>query len=285
MFKEFLKGSLFTAESLVTYWSGVHKTNVPVGGTIPQEDIDDAEEHDFHNIPVTWNNQALGYVCRFDISRDRTLTSRILKPYSQWVISREESLPQVARILSDHGTHNYPLFFVPSNIQEPLGVLTYADLNRRSCYIYTYTMINFIEQWAKKRIAFHYGRQRRLDPAWMESLKGLTHTGSKKTPTRWHYLKRKAGPNGNPLDVSEFKDLIHVIQNDIATKEPTSKFPTEVVKTAKDLRIRIAHPVKLIVPKGDEQMLHRIPEFWQYMVSFVDNNDFNDKNGGWPNQS
>jgi len=168
-------------------------------------------------------------------------------------------------------------------------VITYADLNRRSCYIYTYTMINFVEQWIKKRIISHYGSGRRLNPNWMESLK-LKETRHKnkatgKKITRWDVLDAALRSGDGPLGLTYFDDLMHVLEYDTAMALDRQELSSQVRETSIDLRLKVAHPVKLLLPRSDDPSeLRRLRDFWQFMIPFIQRNDFNDKNGRWPNE-
>ena len=180
------------------------------------------------------------------------------------------------------GVDDYPLFFVMNeNNHDPIGIMTYADLNRRASYIYTYVLLVFLEQWIKKQILKKYCNERRkLSDEWMNTLSlkkrrdGIT--------TKAHLIGLAKKKNESTLTLCGLDDLIHVLRNDPNLSNELAQIPRHTLPAAVAIRPKIAHPTKLIVPrKSAAESLRHLSLLWRDTISFIRNNDFNEKNGRW----
>jgi len=167
---------------------------------------------------------------------------------------------------------DYNFYFVQANGRTPKGILTYADLNRRTVYIYCYVMLNFLEQWIKKLIMEKYEEPNRtLSPSWMLSL------GEKR---KQELISEAKDRDQTAMGVADLEDLIQVLTLDL---EPSmSNDRRRMLNAARVIRTGVAHPVKLLVPRGDSDALRHLIWFWKEMIPLVRTNDVNWKNGGWP---
>ncbi len=153
--------------------------------------------------------------------------------------------------------------------------MTYADLNRRTAYIFSYTLLLFLEQWIRKKIVEKYGRSdRTLAEDWVETLGAKRKTKLQ----RWSEEKQEG-----LLSVCDIKDLIKVLQQDPKLEGELRQVDKGILPLANKIRVKVAHPTKLLLPRdrGREQ-LKRLALFWERTIPFVEDNDFNEKNGGWP---
>ena len=146
---------MFTARALSTQW--VDCRILRIGEQVTQEKIDESRNLDIDNLPVSDDSGVLGYARVADLHRHQVVsTSHLYRRYAESIIGPSERLLGLARRFLDDGVESYRLYFVSDGSSNPLGVMTYADLNRRSSYIYCYVMISFLEQWIKKEIVSKY---------------------------------------------------------------------------------------------------------------------------------
>ena len=271
MFLELLNNDVFTAKNLVTPWNQTKK--IQLGSRVSRTLLKETSGMDVDNIPVCEGNSVLGYAKRGRLRAGEIVTRRHLyRSTSRCTVDPSSQLPDlVAKIRSD-GLQDYKLYVVQSPSKTPQGVMTYADLNRRTVYINCYVLLNFLEQWVKGRIMAKYGElNRTLNHLWMSTL-GVQ---------RAEELLKEAQERGQtPLGVADLGDLIRVLKEDL---EPDmSNDRRRMVDAALPLRTKVAHPVKLLLPKSDLDSLSHLFHLRRGMMPVVRENDFNEKNGGWP---
>jgi hypothetical protein len=271
VFIELLDDEMFTARALSTQW--VDCRILRIGEHVTQEKINESRNLDIDNLPVSDDSGVLGYARVADLHRDQVVNaSHLFRRYAESIIGPSERLLGLARRFLDDGVESYRLYFVSDGSSNPLGVMTYADLNRRSSYIYCYVMISFLEQWIKKEIVSKYQTAgRRLRDDWMSSL------NSDRTAELLLWAKEKSQTT---LGVANLSDLIQVLRRDL--KPRTDRSFRRMLASAEALRPRIAHPVKLLVPRSDSNSLSHLIDFWREMMPIIQQNDLNEKNGGWP---
>src|SRR6059036_2823109 len=109
--------------------------------------------------------------------------------------------------LIEQGTKGFPILFVKNGGGATIGILNYSDLNRKSVYLYSYTMLLFLEHWIKESI-----RKSALDQGLtnkcVETLSGLPARDTK-YKNRLDQLMSTARNRGQqPLVACDLKDLV-----------------------------------------------------------------------------
>lgn len=281
MFSELLKNRIFTAEALKTDLSSVlfitlHSSTKEVNDALERSS---AQHEDYDNIIIKEGECLKGFIPRERLKKFKgDLSSQYIK-FDNYIFSANESIDNIiTRISKDMEKSEFPRIYLISKEENQMGVMTYADLNRRSVYIYNYIIISFVEQWLRARIAQNYKeRGRILSEKWMNSLKQI----DRKKLLRFSSLKHES-----TLSVASLKDLIYVFKNDSSFEELRSRFgeviPDETLNDIISIRDRIMHPTKLLVSKNkkreDMQILKRISKL---STDFLVRKDRNEKNQGW----
>lgn len=271
MFLELLNNEVFTAKNLVTPWNQTKKAQL--GSKIPRNLLTEALTMNVDNIPICSGSDIIGYAKREQLHPGEVVTRKLLyRGISRCVVNPSSRLPDLADRIRSDGLRDYELYVVRAMGKPPLGVMTYADLNRRTVYIYCYILLNFLEQWVKGRIVMKYREPNRsLSPLWMTSL------GAQREK---ELFEDAEGRGQTPLGVADLSDLVQVLREDL--KPRMGNDWRRMVNAAMMLRTRVAHPVKLLLPKADLNSLRNLIYFWRGMMPLVQKNDFNERNRGWP---
>jgi hypothetical protein len=267
---------------MVTLWSQCLKVGVNDEPAIIAKKVKEAKEQDFDNLAVVDDGALLGYVAVGNLKIAQIKRS-LIQPFQGHTIGSSELLPRVVERIMMKGVEPCRLYFVLDEHAKPIGIMTYADLNRKTSYIYTYTLILFLEQWLKKRIVekFHV-RGQKQDDSWITTLEHMKGIGGKSAK---ELLKDKATNGGTPLSWANLEHLVHVFTNDKLLQEDFRRV-RGLCPDAAYLRPRVAHPVKLLISRSRaREDIRRLKRFWTRMEPFVRVNDFNEKNRGWPVES
>lgn len=269
-FVELLDGEMFTAKSMATKWENCRK--LFLGERVSREKIREAKDLDIDNLPVVDGPTVLGYAKTDELRQGMVVSqSHIHHSFQESMVGSSERLPALARRFLQDGMENYNLYFVTDGGRNLLGIMTYADLNRRTSYIYSYVMISFLEQWAKMQIENKYRLVgRRLSTRWMSSLDA----------ERRSLLARQAAEkHQSTLGVASLDDLIRILRRDV--KQDMDRDFKRMLASALSIRPRVAHPVKLLVPRKDSEGLSHLVRFWDGMLPLIEQEDHNFKVGGW----
>jgi hypothetical protein len=205
MFTELLDLPLFRAKSMATEWRDVLKIETTIGRKVPSEIVQEAQRRDFDCLPVVQGQEVLGYV-RVEGLRDNILGRSMVQPRIDHEIPWSMSLPQLAARLSHDRLSPTKMYFVMENSSDVHGILTYADLNRRASYIYSYTLLAFLEQWIRGRITDEYETtDGTLGSTWL----GTLSVGRRRTLRKWARTHRES-----VLSACELRDLLMVLKRD-----------------------------------------------------------------------
>lgn len=281
MFSELLKNRIFTAEALKTDLSSVLFITLDSSTKEVNDALErsSAQHEDYDNIIIKEGECLKGFIPREKLKKIKgDLSSQYIK-FDNYIFSANESIDNIiTRISKDMEKSEFPRIYLISKEENQMGVMTYADLNRRSVYIYNYIIISFVEQWLRARIAQNYKEPGRiLSEKWMNSLK---------QNVRNKLLGFSSSKHESTLSVASLKDLIYVFKNDSSFEELRSRFgeviPDETLNDIISIRDRIMHPTKLLVSKNkkreDMQILKRISKL---STDFLVRKDRNEKNQGW----
>jgi hypothetical protein len=269
-FVELLSGELFTAKSTATKWEDCRK--LLLGERVSREMIREAKDLDIENLPIAEGSTVIGYAKTHELRQGMVVSqSKIHHSFQESIVDSSERLPALARRFLQDGLDNYKLYFVTDGGRNPLGIMTYADLNRRTSYIYSYVMMSFLEQWAKMQIENRYRLVgRRLSKKWMSSLS----VERRSLLVRWAAEKHQS-----TLGVASLEDLVRILRRDV--KQDMDRNFKRMLASALSIRPRVAHPVKLLVPRKDSEGLSHLLRFWDGMLPLIEREDYNFKVGGW----
>lgn len=283
MFKDLLENQVFRALSISTKLSGDCAT-VDVNsnpGEIESIIKRASKQHDdYDNIVVKDGLSYIGFINREELANHiDDFDGRFVSKMGNYALQSNDNLATVINRLkedSNRSTAQRLYFVLDRNV--PVGLFTYSDLNRRSVYIYFYTLILFLEQWIREKIADNHRLPgRKLDPRWMNSL-------SQKERSNLHELSISKGES--TLSVAGLNLLIKAYKKDGALAWTWGQHKDIVTKKllnfAEEIRPKVMHPTKLLVPRN--RIFDRLKSL-QYlstqMRELIQREDFNTKNGGW----
>lgn len=283
MFLELFNGSIFKVESLQTKISEVCSIDINDSKDEIQKALRRAstKEEDYDNIVIIQNGKPKGFVSREELSRSSgNLNEITIKKVKNYNFKVNDSLNKVIKkIKEDYEiTDEINLYFITNN-ETVTGIITYADLNRKSVYIYNYILYSFVEQWLRKQISKEYkNKNRRISDKWMMAL----NEGQK-----MELMKRSKKQGESTISVCDLFHLVQVFKKDpkftTLREETTDKLTVKTLEDLVSMRPKIAHPTKLLVPKDKiKDRLTRLMRISDLVEMFIPYEDFNEKNGGWP---
>lgn len=283
MFIELLDNEIFTAKDLAT--NNESLCAVTLHSSTEEVDkvsmIASQENGDYDNIIVKEGGKLIGFIPREQLkTHNGNLSSLQFKKFENYTFDARENIKSIIeRIKEDVERSELPNIYLITDRDYQLGIMTYADLNRRSVYIYNYIIVLFIEQWIKANIARNYmTRNRKISNNWMKSL----DSKRKKQLIQWSKEKGES-----TLSVASITDLIQIF-----TKEPSlsslrenyrEKIPNKTLADIIFIRPKVMHPTKLLVPKNDiKNGLKRLMRISKLTDDLIRQEDFNEKNQSLP---
>ncbi|WMT45442.1 MAG: hypothetical protein RE469_04415 [Cuniculiplasma divulgatum] len=286
MFIELLNNEIFKAKNLatnknslcaVTFDSSIREVNDALYEASPGNG-------DYDNIIVNDGDRLMGFIPREQLEANRDNISRrkhMTKKFENYTLSAEESVRSIVeRIYVDFEKTGSSNAYLVKNDDEELGIMTYADFNRRSVYIYNYVIILFLEQWLKENISKTFvTKYRKISINWMKSL------DQKRTTV---LTKRSKEKDESTLAVASIDDLITVFKKESALQYIRNKhretLPDKTLADIVSMRPKVMHPTKLLIPKCDiKSGLLRLVRISRLVDDFIRYEDSNKKNQGWPN--
>lgn len=151
---------------------------------------------------------------------------------------------------SSDKTTSPPIFLIINKNDDkdnPIGLMTYWDLNRRSVYTFIYTIFVYFEQAMKIEV--------------YES-----HKNGYENCIRDFIQKRDANKNKPRITYNrtddlkynisklQFRELQTLLYDDHAFPNIQKKFPKDVICAIGEKRNRIAHPVNLVIDNGPNEI-------------------------------
>lgn len=283
MFRELLNNQIFSAMSLGTK---LDKNCAYVDLQSSTKEIESIierasrENDDFDNIVVKDGTSYIGVISREDLSKHiNDLKEMHISKVNRYSINEDDGLSKVLnRLKDDFSRSDEPKLYFITDHGVPLYIFTYSDLNRRSVYIYFYTLILFLEQWIREKIAENHRLQgRRLDPRWMNALS---------QDERRNLHNSSVSKKESTLSVAGLKHLIKAYKKDGAlewVRQMHSEIITgKLLNYTEFLRPKVMHPTKLLVPRGDFSNRLKCLQYVSTQISkLIQEEDFNSKNGGW----
>ena len=198
--------------------------------------------------------------------------------FQNWRVDCETKLPDLALKMASDYNNECPLYFVTRG-DDVLGIATYADLNRKTCYLYTYTLTLALEHWIKLSIMklkppLKSGNSNR---DWVRILSSRARRERRTLPLRdkiknrveeLMYLARTE--KASILTFCYFEELLRIVKEDEDFHSVFSKIRGPTYSNANEFRLRVAHPTKLLVPnKSTENELRQLAQFWKDTRQFL----------------
>ncbi len=277
--RDLMGDELFTVSSLMTPLSETLCVKREESYFL-EEKAKKAKCGDFDNLPFWKNGELQGFVRVSDIHKHNyDLDAIPVMPIRSFSIDQRKTLHEaIDKIKACEAYHDNPvtdepnLYFVTTE-DGPVGVLTYADLNRKSCYVYSYIMLMSLEQALREAIEKAYSKIERKN-AWMGKLR----------PGQQNRLKGLSiDQKESTLSCAGLEDMVVVVENDPAVKKIWEMrykgIGEETLDSAVKMRNRIAHPNKLLVPRNKRvDCIKGLSRFWKDMHAFVLEYDKNSRN-------
>ncbi len=271
-----LDGDFFTARNIVTSWKDVLRTTSIASKNEWEDVIYQAEARGYSNVVIVdeWDNPR-GYV---NVERirgrpfDEGKIGAIADPF---IISASERFPSLASRFSSEYSEGCPLYLVNLG-RDKWGIATYADLNRKTGYLYTYALILALEQWIKNTILHDFPplEGEHSNPEWVD---GLKFKDANKL------LRDAKAQKECCLSLCYLGQLIRIVNKNKKFEYMKNILPQAVFHHANSIRVRVAHPTKLLVPNSNARSeLHSLAQFWEAAEKFVkDYAPGNTKNRNW----
>lgn len=280
MFKELLSNNFFRTRSLVTRWPDeCISIEDRYEEKVPPKEIERAEAKKVTNLIVAKGGHPIGFVPVHVAKRTVVLKETSVRKGEQFRVSANLRLVELTERLVKLGTKQFPILFVVDQDDMTIGILNYSDLNRKSVYLYSYTLLLFLEHWVKDSV-----RESASDRGLTEScVKILSKLPARNMPHKGNRLDQllstARGRNQLPLLACDLKDLIYILESDEGMR---GKHPglsaTSLDFAARFLRNRVAHPNNLLIPtRKSDAVLVKLHTFFEEMERFVRKHDINDK--------
>ena len=167
-----------------------------------------------------------------------------LIPSDGYFVNHQTTLLQAAKKMVDLKSNENQIFFATNEKKECCGIFNYADFNKRICYFYTYGVILMLEQLCRVNIERLFDQSSQMRDEWLNSL----GQKDRKKIGEWSVK------NGESmLSCATLTQLLKVIaksdRSDAGVKF-LKKYADSLTALNK-IRIRVAHPVKLLVKRNE----------------------------------
>ena len=283
--RNLLQSAPFQAQSLITPKDEFVSLETNATRIEVTDIVKNARNKHISSIVIFENHRPIGY--SVIPTSDRRLKS--YDPRSQYIKFRprhylnyddtlEEIISKFVDVdnLSDK-TASPPIFLIADekgNRDDPMGLMTYWDLNRRSVYSFIYTIFVYFEQSMKIEI--------------YKSHKNGYHNCirdfiQRRDANRQNPRRTYDGTDGLKLNISKLKflELQNLLYDAHASPEVQEKFPTEVIVAVGSKRNQIAHPVNLVMDNGLANLAKNLRTLYTICVkakALVIDHDDNSKN-------
>ncbi len=283
MFVELFDSKIFKADSLKTLISDVLYIDLNSSKEAIQNAIQKAspENEDYDNIVIKRDGKSVGFIPREELKNfNGNLNNLKYKKTKMYMFNASDTLDiLIKRIKDDYKQdRSINLYFI-TNENAETGIITYADLNRRSVYIYNYIIYLFVEQWLRKQISDVFRIEgRKIDKNWMKYLE---------KSQKEKLIKNAIDKKESTISVCNFDDLLLVFKKDPKFETLRSSMKEELslktLESLRSMRPKIAHPTKLLVRKDKIQdSLRELTCVSELTKGFIPKEDSNEKNLGWP---
>ena len=138
----------------------------------------------------------------------------------------------------DRYRDHYPLYSVLDPKRRIVGIINFADLNRRPVYIVAYAALVNLETYLKTEIRKAYGKD---DLSWLDIL----------DPKEREKIDTIRKGNGvGYLDSISLKHLVSLVKSEKCKFKITKQSELDSLEAVSNLRNRIAHPVSMLIRKS-----------------------------------
>lgn len=249
---EVLNSPVFSALNLVTDWNEVKKIYLDQDGS-PEEEhrldnelaVKDADVSNFDNIVILKAGIPYGFAKRTDVPTDFSIDDSKIKKIREYKFNSSASYLNALKLIAKKDKpNNHGLYFVYDGGQVPEGIITYADFNKKSVYLYCYALLSSVELWAKRMIANHFSEP----SGWLSLLE------SERERRIMRYSQRNLE---KPIDCVGFPDIYKIITStpDLCSQAIREGLTCPVLTSLLKIRDRIAHPVKLLLSRSSYSIL------------------------------
>ena len=146
--EEFTRNNYFTVFSLMT--PNLDWLWIDINNRKYDEKVEEAKKNDVFNLVVKDNGTTLGYINLEDLNDD--MNKKLEKVNKHIIPSSMPLYDLTAKMIKDAKNierERSPLYFVTSpgaDSRDPIGLVTFWDLNRAPSYIFSYSILVYLEQ-------------------------------------------------------------------------------------------------------------------------------------------
>ena len=266
MLSEILNNSSFKARELMTKkakWLYLDKFD---DKNLREKAFEEARDKKIDNLPVCRDYIPVGYVKVPEPGTNFSgIDEELVSIKEMDKIEENDSISKlVTKFIS--GFDSQKLYFV-SKGAEITGLINHSDLNRKSVYIYLYTRLVAMEQGIRKQIKQAYeGYQEREI-----FLSLFNFFGERRRRQLVNEIHEEA-----LVSLLFLPEMIKIIQSDVKLRVFHSHYGQGLLTVANKVRIRIAHPTKLLIPgRTALKELLNIKEFLEGADSIIIDNEKN----------
>ena len=255
--EEFTRNNYFTVFSLMTpkldwLWIDINNRNY-------DEKVKEAKKKEFFNLVVKDNESTLGYINLEDLNDD--INKKLEKVNEHIIPSSMPLYDLTAKMIKDAKNlerERSPLYFVTSpgaDSRDPIGLVTLWDLNRAPSYIFSYSILVYLEQTLLFKIKDSHKSWENHDSV-INKIKA--------TYPKLRYIedldKFIRGPQYKHKALSKLglPELLAFYMNDPHIVDMKEKIIDDLVnhfKSSEGIRNRIGHPINLLVRDDDDNFL------------------------------
>ena len=238
------------------------------GGNI-NDGLEKANKIGISNLVVKDGEITKGYINVHELEENQRTSDNwkdFIKPYKEHLLKSSLTLLQTAKIMTKDSKglkrEKSPLYFVinpDSKQDEPIGLMTFWDLNRAPAYIYSYAIQTYLEHTILLAI-------RDSHKQWEDHSQVLQSIESDYIRALSNFLEG-GDYNYNALSKLGFPEMFEFYRKDPHTDKERIKFPEDLIEyisEPNDFRNRVGHPVRLLVEDNDKfhDDIERLSVIW-----------------------
>ncbi len=255
--EEFTRNNYFTVFSLMT--PNLDWLWIDINNRKYDEKVEEAKKKDVFNLVVKDNGTTLGYINLEDLNDD--INKKLEKVNKHIIPSSMPLYDLTAKMIKDAKNierERSPLYFVTSpgaDSRDPIGLVTFWDLNRAPSYIFSYSILVYLEQTLLFKI-------RDSHKSWENHDSVLSKVRSINPNLRYIEALEKfiRGPQYEYKALSKLglPELLAFYMNDPHIVDMKEKITDDLVnyfKSSDGVRNRIGHPINLLVRDDDDNFL------------------------------
>ena len=255
--EEFTRNNYFTVFSLMT--PNLDWLWIDINNRKYDEKVEEAKKNDVFNLVVKDNGTTLGYINLEDLNDD--INKKLEKVNKHIIPSSMPLYDLTAKMIKDAKNierERSPLYFVTSpgaDSRDPIGLVTFWDLNRAPSYIFSYSILVYLEQTLLFKI-------RDSHKSWENHDSVLNKVRSINPNLRYIEALEEfiRGPQYEYKALSKLglPELLAFYMNDPHIVDMKEKITDDLVnyfKSSEGVRNRIGHPINLLVRDDDDNFL------------------------------